>query len=177
MAATRAVQLGHSAASRESAPPGTVQKPSTAGPAPRSCGFRGSVQPGEVGPRARWGGPGCRPGIGTGRGGLTERGSASPHCVLACVASWAAGTPGLLPVFQASPQHLSSRTAGTLDWGPTTGLRCARACAGARADVAGAREPAPRAAAPSRRFYGKAARVPAANTEIGDRGATGGTSG
>lgn len=76
-----------------------------------------------------------------------REGPLPPHRALACAASWEAGPPGLLPIFQASPQHLSSRTAGTLNWGPTTGLRFARACARARANAAGAREPAPRARA------------------------------
>lgn len=56
--------------------------------------------------------------------------------------------PGLLPVFQAAPQHLASRTTEARD-GPNDGSPKGRACARARAAAAGAREPAPRAAASS----------------------------
>lgn len=179
-AATRAAQPGHPAASRASSPPGTERGPNTAGPprAPAASGLgatrRGRPQSaaGRAGPPARdrnWArrphGEGERP-----------RFPPRPPCPRVCgiLGSWDPGAFTGFPSFASTSQFAHRRDPNLVpnDWVPMRPrLRWARA------DAAGAREPAPRAAAPSRRPYGTAARAPAARTGLGDRGATGGSSG
>lgn len=84
------------------------------------AGHRGSSQPREVGPRARRLLSSPRPRAVARRGGprrkapLPNPSPPSPRVWR----PWAAAAPGLLPVFQAAPQHLASRTVGDPGLGP-----------------------------------------------------------
>lgn len=98
-----------------------------------TLGLRGSLRPGEVGPRAQRSRSRPRPGVEFGAEAPRREAPLPPPEPSRVGGPWPAEAPGLLPVFQAAPQHLGLRTAGEPGWAQRPGLGGAQTCAGARA--------------------------------------------
>lgn len=129
-----------------------------------TLGLRGSLRPGELGPRPR-------PGVGIRRGGPPERGATSPTRALACGGALASGGPGTVTGFPscASASWLAHRRGTGL--GPTTWARRRPSVRrGASRHLPEPKSPPRAPPRRPRRFYGNAARPRAQGRSRRERG-------